>query len=254
MKNRIVYIAGVSAVFCLLALNSVEAALLTPVEQCEIPSKLDYAVSNKKAKKDTQVLVQRTHNQVTHYYPSTAIIEGWELNLANQLKPTRYFQAHKRAIEYQANEHIHGKIERDWSYRYQLISEKLLAQSSLISQQGEACELSETRLVSTNRARYEITYKPHQKTLLRLDIKALNNEQVIETWVLQHAQYDEQAAKTWFAQLAQYQSTDYADIGDDHSDPFLTKMVSIGFIEAGASGHYHAFEDNKVKSVGTHQH
>jgi hypothetical protein len=241
-------------VFCLLAFNSVEAAALNPLEQCKIPSKLDYKVSNKKAKKDTQVLVQRTHNQVTHYYPSTAIIEGWELNSANQLKPTRYFQAHKRAIEYQANEHIHGKIERDWAYRYQLISEKLLAQSSLISSQGEGCELTETRLVSTNKALYKIVYKPHQKSLLKLDIKSLNDEHVIETWSLQNAQYDPQATKTWFAELAQYQSTDYADIGDDHSDPFLTKMVSIGFIEAGASGHYHAFEDNKINSVGSHQH
>ena len=40
--------------------------------------------------------------------------------------------------------------------------------------------------------------------------------------------------------LPAYQTTDFADIGDDHTDPFLTDMVHQGFIEHGSDGVYHA--------------
>ena len=42
-----------------------------------------------------------------------------------------------------------------------------------------------------------------------------------------------------------------ADIGDDHTDPFLTNMVNQGFIEAGASGFY----DQNGNAIGEgHRH
>ncbi|MFT6897794.1 MAG: hypothetical protein ACJA13_002205 [Paraglaciecola sp.] len=44
---------------------------------------------------------------------------------------------------------------------------------------------------------------------------------------------------------------DVSDIGDDHSDPFLIKMVTLGFIEHGASGFY----DDKGNALeGAHHH
>jgi hypothetical protein len=59
-----------------------------------------------------------------------------------------------------------------------------------------------------------------------------------ETWQLTSQQYDQPAIELFFTQLSQYQSTDYADIGDDHTDPFLAKMINLGFVEHGASGFY----------------
>lgn len=37
-----------------------------------------------------------------------------------------------------------------------------------------------------------------------------------------------------------WESTDFADVGDNESDPFLRRMISLGFVEHGASGFYHA--------------
>ena len=49
---------------------------------------------------------------------------------------------------------------------------------------------------------------------------------------------DTPAIKAQFAKWDNFQTTDYADIGDNESDPFLAKMINLGFIEHGATGFY----------------
>ncbi len=70
------------------------------------------------------------------------------------------------------------------------------------------------------------------------------------TWTLTSTDYNADV-NSFFAKRADYQATDYADIGDDHTDPFLTKMVTQGFIEAGASGFYN---DKGHALEGEHSH
>ena len=73
---------------------------------------------------------------------------------------------------------------------------------------------------------------------------------MVREWTLQDVNYNADT-NTFFAKRESYQSTDYADIGDDHTDPFLTKMVNQGFIEAGASGYY----DQHGQAIGSsHTH
>jgi len=50
-----------------------------------------------------------------------------------------------------------------------------------------------------------------------------------------------------------YQTTDYADIGDNESDPFLLKMMNLGFIKHGASGFYDA-QGHALKKRHNHHH
>lgn len=51
---------------------------------------------------------------------------------------------------------------------------------------------------------------------------------------------DPTSAQAAFDRRASYASTDYADIGDNESDPFLLRMINLGFIEHGGSGFYDA--------------
>jgi hypothetical protein len=75
-----------------------------------------------------------------------------------------------------------------------------------------------------------------------------NNQEV---WQLQNLHHDAALIDDFFSQRADYQGTDFADSGDDHSDPFLIKMVTPGFIEHGASGFY----DDKGNALdGAYQH
>ncbi|MEP5230737.1 hypothetical protein [Alcanivorax sp.] len=55
-----------------------------------------------------------------------------------------------------------------------------------------------------------------------------------------------------FDRWRKWPSTDFADIGDNEADPFLRKMIALGFVEHGASGFYQA--DGKPMQGGPHHH
>ncbi|MDN4500832.1 hypothetical protein QX776_00305 [Alteromonadaceae bacterium BrNp21-10] len=190
----------------------------------------------------------RDQNTVMHRYPATQITESWYLTQHELIKPTRYFDAYQRAIEYQPAEKVHGKFESDWGYRYQLVSDKLFSQLTLLNESGEGCmQLQEFSLTTANK-NIELLWLPALKLVKSFKI---TTPQMSQHWTLQHIDYDVQKINALRTTLDTYQATDFADIGDDHSDPFLTKMVTLGFIEHGASGFYNS---EGAALEGQHQH
>lgn len=197
--------------------------------------------------KQHNLVLWRKNNVVALQYPSTAITEMWQKINDKMIKPIRFFNAHNRAIEYQPGEVVHGKKETDWSYRNQLISDDLLASMQAINTYGEACDQVIQLKKKTQKGELILEWMPQLKLLKSFEYK---NAHYQENWQL--LELDTQSAKTqaYFDHLNTYQTTDYADIGDDHTDPFLTKMVTLGFVEAGASGFY----DDKGQTLGDHHH
>lgn len=65
-------------------------------------------------------------------------------------------------------------------------------------------------------------------------------DQVRFIWRRTEVVTDPEAVMTAFEDRSRYASTDYADIGDNESDPFLLRMVNLGFVEHGGSGFYDA--------------
>ena len=53
-----------------------------------------------------------------------------------------------------------------------------------------------------------------------------------------------------FERWLRWPSTDFADVGDNEADPFLRKMIALGFVEHGASGFYSA--DGEALQGGHH--
>lgn len=196
---------------------------------------------------ETTLVLWRKNNVVAHQYPSTHITEMWQKINDKMIKPIRFFNAHNRAIEYQPGEVVHGKKETDWSYRNQLISDNLLKSMQIVSTHGEACEQVMQLVQKTKKGELLIEWMPHLQLIKSFQYK---DKQRQENWQL--IELDTQSAKTqaYFDKLYTYQSTDYADIGDDHTDPFLTKMVTLGFVEAGSSGFY----NDKGQNIGKHHH
>jgi hypothetical protein len=70
-------------------------------------------------------------------------------------------------------------------------------------------------------------------------------------WQLAEVTYDNKMIQQQLDTFSAYQSTDFADIGDNESDPFFRKMINLGFIEHSASGFYDS-EGNSLSSA--HQH
>lgn len=187
----------------------------------------------------TTLMLWRDGNKVAHQYPQTNITETWQLIRDTHIKAVRYFDGHKRAIEYQPNERIHGKVEKDFSYRYQLISDGVLAKMVEQETVGEGCNTEVKMTLNDQVQHITLTWLPAFRLIKDFQVEAKGMKREWRLTSLAHPDKEKLDTHAFFAEREAYQSTDYADIGDDHTDPFLTKMVNQGFIEAGASGFYH---------------
>ncbi len=194
--------------------------------------------SSDKLGQELQITLVRNGNEVAHQYPQTGITESWQLNQASQIKSTRFFDRHERAIEYQPGEKVHGKSESDWSYRNQLISDSLLSKFTTTAVTNEGCNRLETKQFSKDGLLMDITWFPELRLVSRFTIKQKDADSIVESWSLKRLTLSNNQITPFFKSRYAYYATDYADIGDDHTDPFLTKMMNLGFIEQGASGFY----------------
>ncbi len=193
-----------------------------------------------------KLVLWRKPNVVAHEYPSNQITQMWE-HVHERLKATRFFDSYARAIEYQPGEVIHGRVDNDWEYRNQLIKNDFIAQLERVSTQGEGCDQEDHYRLEKNNEIIELVWLPAQDLLVSFSVKRGDNE---IRWQQDTLSHDQQPIRDFFAKRAEFQTTDFADIGDDHTDPFLTNMVHQGFIEAGASGFY----DANGNAIGEHHH
>lgn len=248
MKKLLILVTAYSLTFTLHAADSNEVC-----DEDGQQVKADYTITSTKHTamgenaRNSTLSLWRKDNKVAHQYPATQITEVYTLVHNKLIKPVRYFDGHQRAIEYQPGETIHGKRETDFSYRYQLISDAFIDNMTLVSSTGKNCNQTNTYEFKTATSAFKLVWRVEHQLIERFDIEQGNMHL---TWTLTNADFDADAS-TFFAQRVNYQSTDYADIGDDHTDPFLTKMVTQGFIEAGASGFYDQ-QGNALE--GEHRH
>lgn len=172
---------------------------------------------------ETSLILWRKGKEVAHQYPQTGITEAWQL--------------------------IKGKRETDWSNRYQLISDSVLSKMVNPDQVitiDSVCN-STQKLARIGDTTLTLNWLPNQKLIKQFNIKERNQSVV---WTLKNVESDIAKINAFFETRHNYYATDFADISDDHTDPFLTKMVTQGFIEHGASGFY----NDKGETIGHHNH
>ena len=121
-----------------------------------------YTVETHNARGDQQKRLELWRNErvVAHRYPQTQITEAWEQVNTSLIKPTRYFDAHARAIEYQPGEKVHGKSETNWSFRNQLFSDELIATMTETSRTGSGCNTLITFEREDNGTRLTLIWQP----------------------------------------------------------------------------------------------
>ena len=208
--------------------------------KCELEAgnlKADYTVTTRRGftlGNSTEISLLRYNNTVAHQYPKVGITETWKMVRNKLIKPVRYFDKHERAIEYQPGESIHGRIEKDFSFRYQLISNTLLNKMTLERSEGKGCMRIEYLTYQNNKVDMVLAWLPELKLIQHFRVIEKNTTR---EWSLVSVDHNLNL-EAFFESRDKYKATDYADIGDDHTDPFLTNMVNQGFIEAGASGFY----------------
>lgn len=199
-----------------------------------------YKITTTKPESKTQIKqmnLWRNENQVAHQYSDSHITELWELTSNGRVRLVRYFEQHQRGIEYQPDEiKIKNKINT-WERKQQLIANAQLKTMQLQSTQGEDCNKLENYSLTNDHKSITLQWLPYQRLVKLYQVQS---EHQTITWELQQITSEKDKVTKVLATLSEYQTTDYADIGDNESDPFFTKMINLGFVEHGSSGFYDA--------------
>jgi hypothetical protein len=160
--------------------------------------------------------------------------------LSNGLvKKTAHFDHFKRSIEYQAK----PMLEERWQQIRQLIPNTKKQSLNFSGRSQEGCYQQETYQWENKVTNLKGNLKWNADLKLVTDLTVKQGDRQSH-WQLEKIEQDEVIIDAEFDQRAAYQETDFADIGDNESDPFLIKMINLGFIEHSSSGVYNTNGEN----------
>lgn len=193
-------------------------------QSCDInPVKATYSVTQYQQDKvvgSYPLVIYRNHDHIIYDYPQGKVADMWYLEPNDQLSLSRYFAQEKRAIDYDSSDLKNiGNSER-WDKLYQLID---ISHNQPLSHTDQGCMSVDEYKDDHKTVHFLTTYKlPKSITFSHNDSKRVYTLDDIQT-------SDEITAK--IQQFNDYEAMDYADIGDNEADPFINKMITMGFIE-----------------------
>lgn len=192
------------------------------------------------------IRLTRNRLQAAIEYADTGMTELWEQPVEGRLRLVKYFNAEKRGIEYQPGEVAAATADSDWSARRRLVSDRLIESMTPVERTGDGCDRQVTYRSDEGERSVELVRLPGPDIVERYVV----NRPGLTVRLVLESRRGGAYVNEYFDTLAGYPTTDYADIGDNESDPFLMKMINQGFIEHGASGFY----DAQGNDIGGHRH
>lgn len=194
------------------------------------PTKVENNIPNQEAnqtahqtEKQTQLFeLHRYNNSIMQRDISRGVHDIWLLN-GNRLSLNRAFDQYQHVIEYQPNE---LRYQPQWQDVFQLVAAPKLKDMQLIKQKNSGCQLELHYALKTKQVEYQVVWLPNLQLVKLFEQK---NTTLTHRWMLTDYQTDTATITSLFNAYASYQSTDYADVGDSESIPFLAAMINQGF-------------------------
>ncbi|GAB5451631.1 MAG: hypothetical protein Hals2KO_19590 [Halioglobus sp.] len=181
--------------------------------------------------KPRQLELWRDGPRVLRVNPENNVAELWA-NAANKLYLTRYFDGHERGIEYHPGDIDSDLDKAHWQQIRQILPDSKLGSMQLIGESGSGCDKVQIYEANLEGTKLRVKWLP--ATNLVKEIQRSDDSQTT-LWSLREVIGDGAEIAAAFAGRDDYQLIDYADIGDNESDPFLHEMAHIGF--TGQSRH-----------------
>ncbi|MDA7746766.1 hypothetical protein N8878_05475 [Psychromonas sp.] len=250
MKN-VVKVATQLAVLPLVLISNIALAESCKVEKNNILAHFDTEISfnvkgQNKTEQSTFEFIRQSDSTVLYRYPSSNVSQLWHLQSNGFVKNVHYFDEFSRAIEYDSVD-LPKESRNDWSGKDQIISQAFL--NSLENKEKiNACETHYHQ--EKNGETWNITWSNQYN--LPLIMQHTKADKTVQFKLIDIKQNKEKVTEI-VNTLNAYQGTDFADIGDNESDPFIRKMIHLGFIEHGASGFYDA-NGNTLEAESKHNH
>lgn len=169
----------------------------------------------------TALQLWRLGDRALQVRPEAKLADSYRSLSNGEVRRVRYFDAHQRAIEYDPE-------AADWSAKAQLLPAQALKKMQRIGSKGSGCKRIERYQRELADGQLTVWWNPALRLLLQLERR---NSDGLTRIKLVDLKVDTTTIREAFAARADYVSTDYADIGDNESDPFLRKMIRVGFVE-----------------------
>ncbi|WP_131668349.1 hypothetical protein [Psychrobacter pygoscelis] len=168
----------------------------------------------------------RDATHALYVYPDEGLADLWTLTQNNQLELSRNFSTAKRAIEYTSADLRNVHNREHWDKLFGVID---LQGESPVSQQSADCKSIATYKDAHKDIRYYNRLKlPASMTFTNGDKR---QTYTLKAWAYSHEL--QQKLKIY----RRYDAMDFADIGDNEADPFVSKMITMGFIEHAEPSH-----------------
>jgi len=199
---------------------------------------------------ENKLTLWRLNKRVAHQYESPAITKAWAQDAKGGLLMWQFFDDAKRTIEYEAQHFNPDHQQQAWEEKWQVVSSALIDQMQSHGDTGSKCNKKKRYSLEKNHRKMTLEWLTTIQLPARFEIKETDKTTV---WTLRHLISDKDVITRQFSQRDQWQSTDYADIGDNESDPFLLSMINLGFISHGAEGFYNS-DGEMIHREGGHAH
>lgn len=188
---------------------------------------VENTINESRDKKIVYLTLWRYNNTVAQKFSNKSITDVWHKTKNNRLMYTKAFNDYQRSIEYDPIDIKTENYQALWSEKSELFP-----------------YYNAFDLVDKHSNTYEHNEKGIKQTLVWLKEQSLPQSYTVSdktkkvTWELTELSISETELKQYFDTISNYSSTDYADVGDNESDPFLAKMIHLGFVEHSAGGFY----------------
>ena len=194
------------------------------VELCEKELASTYSVSTNNSQHTLSIYFGK--DRVLQVFEEKKLADEWNQIPDGRLKLTRFFDQEKHAIEYQPGDAIDGGT-LTWDQINMGVPSTVKDSMALVSRSGSGCDMVEAFQSADGQMKF--IWNPEKKRLIEYQTPSVH-------WKLREQPL--MTSQAAFALRDDYRTIDYADIGDSEDDPFVRKMIRMGFVSHGASGFY----------------
>jgi len=213
-------------IYLSLALLSTQAFATT--NSCEIDTNTNFEASYEFStpKGENKLNYYRMKDTSAFEYTNQGITEIWTKTQNDRAFLIRGFDADKRGIEYEVIDLSMENKSSSWEKKKNIMHPDSFDFDNGFVEKSQGCSLWHYSK-STEHREIKMVWNKNKDILVSLEVK--DKGKLTYSYVLK----DLQSIKTktnHITTVQAYDRTDFADIGDNESDPFFRKMINLGFI------------------------
>jgi len=205
--------------------------------------------TNNSPEQHKKSILWRKNDTVAHQTFLPKMTHVWSKGYNSNIRYSRYFDDYARAIDYQTIGLSGLDGDRFFDKKYMFFDRDLLSHMKKMKTLKSGCDAVDVYQWKQDMALITVKWSPAKQLILEYTHRINGKFQSVK---LIHVDDDASLVSDFFEQLQQYKSTDFVDVGDNESDPFLRKMINLGYVDHSAKGFYNDQGDSLDKGHGHH--